>query len=78
MLTLYADDDHQFDELRKRLLAWIPANSATSGLHVFPIDLVIRVTMVGDVRSLLDDLVRDEVFDPTLTTYVVDEDDIPS
>ena len=72
VITFYLDAD-KFDAFRGELIVWLEDNRPTAGMHVFPSDSVIRITGGGCSRATIDDLVQDEIVDPTKTIYVIED-----
>jgi len=71
VITFYVDAD-EFADFRTKLRAWLVANRPTAGMHVFAEDGIIYVTCGSCLQEIIDDLIGDQVLDPTTVSYVID------
>jgi hypothetical protein len=72
VITFYLDED-KFDAFRGMLISWLLVNRPTAGMHVFPRDNIIRITGGGCSMATIDDLVQDEIVDPTKMLYAIED-----
>ena len=72
MITFYLDRD-KFDAFRGMLISWLLVNRPNAGMHVFPRDNIIRITGGGCSMATIDDLVQDEIVDPTKMLYEIED-----